>query len=366
MSNRQHPYEEPLLLLLLVMAVVSLIWLFAQFIPALLFALLLAVSSYPIYQWLLIKLKGSPDRAAALLTSGAFLVVILPFSYLLIEGGRMGADFSSQLHQWLEQQPPGALLTMERNVVSGLPLSETMQGWLQDSLENQLPVIVEKAKSVSLWLATNLLSGVVSLVGFVAISLFSLFFFYRDGHKFIRRLVHLSPLSNYLDHFILNRFASLSTVLTLSVVGVALLQGAVFSVLMLFLGLPWLFLGLAYALASFVPIVGGFLIWGPVSLYFLAIDRPDTAVLTAAYSTIIIGIGIDNLLRPIVIQRLNRLHATTGQTALDHTWITLLSTFAGLLHFGIMGLIFGPMLAAMAITIFDVYEHKHRHQLDYS
>ncbi|HQR96912.1 MAG TPA: AI-2E family transporter, partial [Thiotrichales bacterium] len=206
-----------------------------------------------------------------------------------------------------------------------------------------------------------------SFIGFMAIALFSLFFFYRDGQSFIKRLVNLSPLSNNLDHFILRRFAALSNVLTVSVLGVAMIQGLAFSLLMLVFGLPWLFLGLAFAITSFIPVVGGLLVWGPVVLYFLIEGSPWLALITALYSAVFIGIVIDNLLRTVLIQRLSQQYRQdAGRNALDHTWLTLLSTFAGLLHFGMMGLIFGPMLAAMAITIFDVYEHKHRHQLDYS
>lgn len=367
MSQQQHPYEEPMLLGLLFIALFALIWLFNQFIPALLFALLVAISSYPWYQKLCHQYRLSETGGASLLTLFIFLGVILPFSYLLWEGSRMGSILISQVQHWLESQPPGSLKQIELNIINNLPLPSDIQENLIGLLDQQLPNLIQQAKSASLWLAGNLLTGLVGLIGFISISLFSLFFFYRDGAKFVQRLVHLSPLSNPLDYFIARRFASLASILTLSVIGIALLQGTAFAMLMLILDMPWLFLGLAFAISSFIPIVGGMLIWLPVSLYFIAFNQPDQAIITAVYSMLIIGVGIDNLLRPLFIQKLNQLHsAQSGKTALDHTWITLLSTFAGLLHFGIMGLIFGPMLAAMAITIFDVYEHKHRHQLDYS
>lgn len=365
--ENQHPYEEPFLLALLLISLGALLWLFGQFVPALLFALLLATASYSLYQKLQHQGKLSPNAAAGFMTALLFLLVILPISYLLAEGGRMGAELIAQAQHWLNTQPPGALLALEHKIINGLPLTDSLQQTLENSIKEQLPTLIDKMKTASIWLASNLFSGIVSFTGFMAIALFSLFFFYRDGANFIKRIVTLSPLANHLDYFLLNRFASLSTVLTLSVLGVALLQGTVFALLMAILGMPWLFLGLAFAVASFVPIVGGFLVWGPVSLYFIAFDAPALAITTALYSSILIGFGIDNLLRPIIIQKLNRLHQhNDGNSALDHTWITLLSTFAGLLHFGIMGLVFGPMLAAMAITVFDVYEHKHRHQLDYS
>jgi predicted PurR-regulated permease PerM len=182
------------------------------------------------------------------------------------------------------------------------------------------------------------------------------------------RIKNLSPLTNHLDGFIMRRFADLSTVLTISVLGVAILQGLTFALLMSFFDLPALFLGIAFAMASFIPIVGGALIWLPVAVYFVISDQVSFAIITALYSVLLIGILIDNLLRPIIIRKLSSLRGAKGneQSILSHTWLTMLSTLAGLIHFGVMGLVFGPMLAAMAITIFDVYEHKHRHQLDYS
>jgi predicted PurR-regulated permease PerM len=365
--EKQHPYEEPFLLGLLLISLGGLLWLFSQFVPALLFALLLATTSYSFYERLQQQWNLSAQSAAGVMTASLFLLVILPITYLLAEGGRMGAEIATQSQHWLNMQPPGALLELEHKIITSLPLPDNLQMTFEHSIKEQLPTVIEKTKAVSIWLASNLFSGIASFVGFMAIALFSLFFFYRDGQHFMRRIVTLSPLANHLDYFLLHRFASLSTVLTVSVLGVALLQGTVFSLLMMALGMPWLFLGLAFAVASFVPIVGGFLVWGPVALYFLAFDAPQLAIITAIYSSILISFAIDNILRPIIIQKLNSFqHQNDGSSALSHTWITLLSTFAGLLHFGIMGLVFGPMLAAMAISVFDVYEHKHRHQLDYS
>jgi predicted PurR-regulated permease PerM len=365
--QQKHPYEESFLLALLLIALVSLIWLFNQFIPAFLFALLLATSSYSLFQKLSVKPRMNANRAAMLMTTAAFLVVFLPISYLLAESGRMGAEVFNQLQNWLGQQSPASIRELEQRLLASTPLPEDLQHSVAQTIEQQLPTIVEKTKALSLWVASNLFSGITSFIGFMAIALFSLFFFYRDGQSFIKRLVNLSPLSNNLDHFILRRFAALSNVLTVSVLGVAMIQGLAFSLLMLVFGLPWLFLGLAFAITSFIPVVGGLLVWGPVVLYFLIEGSPWLALVTALYSAIFIGIVIDNLLRTVLIQRLSQQYRKdAGRNALDHTWLTLLSTFAGLLHFGMMGLIFGPMLAAMAITIFDVYEHKHRHQLDYS
>lgn len=369
--NKAHPYEEPFLLGLLLLSAGGLLWLFWSFIPALLFALLLAAGSHRLYQRLRTRLEQQRwpgETAAMIMTLAIFLVLVLPLSYLLIEGSQRGVALVQHAQHWLASSPQEELLRMEQTLLERLPLPDSLQTELTNSINSQIPALLEKAKAAALWLASHTLSGAASFTGFFAVTLFSLFFFYRDGERFAQRIKNLSPLSNYLDSFIMQRFAGLSTVLTASVIGTALLQGSAFALLMALLGMPWLSLGLAYAVASFVPVVGGLLIWGPVALWFLATDQLMAASVTALYSAILIGVGIDNLLRPLLLQKLASLQPAGGGNlgALNHTWITMLSTFAGLIQFGIIGLFFGPMLAAMAITVFDVYEHKHRHQLDYS
>lgn len=368
MTNKEHPYEEPFLLVLVATAFIGLMWLFYPFIPALLFALLLATASYPIYERIKIHPKLAANSAALIMTLSLLLLVILPITYLFVVGSKMGTDVLHQINNWLVSQPSGAITRLETNMIALLPISQSTQEELIITLQERMPDFINGSKQAGVWLASNLFSGLTSFITFVAISLFSLFFFYRDGADFALRIKHLSPLANGLDSFIMRRFSNLASTLTLSVLGVAILQGTAFAFLMIWMDVPWLFLGLAYAVASFIPIVGGFLVWGPVALYFLLFDHTIAAIVTAIYSTTIIGIGIDNILRPMIISKLSSFRGDpSGQkSVLDHTWLTMLSTFAGLIHFGIMGLIFGPMLAAMAITIFDVYEHKHRHQLDYS
>jgi len=93
-----------------------------------------------------------------------------------------------------------------------------------------------------------------------------------------------------------------------------------------------------------------------------------TAAIITFWGVVITGFVIDSVLRPIMIKHLSKGLNGSGEglDVANHTLITLLFTFAGLLHFGVLGLFFGPVIAAMAITIFDVYEHKNADVLDRS
>ena len=108
------------------------------------------------------------------------------------------------------------------------------------------------------------------------------------------------------------------------------------------------------ALASFIPIIGGLLVWFPLSIYLFAIGEPSNAIIIIIFGAVISGTLIDNFLRPIIIMKLSS--SMKHQSPLNHTLITVLSTLAGIIKFGILGLFIGPIIAAMSITIFDIYQ----------
>jgi len=138
-----------------------------------------------------------------------------------------------------------------------------------------------------------------------------------------------------------------------SVFLVSLIQGLVFSFGVMMIGLPALFFGVAMALAGFIPVLGGLFVWLPLSLYLFAIGETASAFIILFFGAILAGTLIDNFLRPVIIKKLSS--SMHHQSALNHTLITVLSTLAGIIQFGILGLFIGPIIAAMTITIFEVY-----------
>ena len=80
---------------------------------------------------------------------------------------------------------------------------------------------------------------------------------------------------------------------------------------------------------------------------FKQFHKPQALFVRAA------GGFIDNVLRPVIIQKLS--NTMNHKNALNHTLITVLSTLAGVIQLGILGLFIGPIIAAMTITIFEIY-----------
>jgi predicted PurR-regulated permease PerM len=362
------PYEEGFLLSLMLCALGGVTWLFFPFLPGLFLAVLLAVSTYPGFGWMSRRMR--PSVAALLMTALVFLFVLTPVIYLVVATSIRAVQGIHELQSWLGQYD----LETFRHVLNAkfdlLPLPDGMR---DATLEFILQKQGEWGQQGVQWLLSlfrRVSDNSLAFISSMVLIAFALFFFYRDGPCIVQRIKVLSPLPNYYDNIILYRFGALASVLTMSTVGIALLQGSLFALVTSFMGLPWFYLGVAIAVTSFVPLVGGFIVWAPLVYYLAQAGRTWEALFIVFWGAVVTGFLVDNIVRPMLIRWLTRLQpvAQAGGDLhpLSHTLLTVLATVGGMINFGILGLFFGPMLAAMAITMFDVYELKHGHLLDRS
>ncbi len=355
--TEKAPYEHGYMLSLLLIAIAGLIWLFTPFIPALFLALLIAIATLDLYSKL--KNRLSASYAALSMTLLVTTILILPLSYILLVSGlevstliqTINTDFSiDKIRQILEQ------------TILGLPFSESIKTTLSATINNNLESLLISVKDFSVVILSSILSLSSHFVFFLVISVFALYYFYLDGKSIIKRLKDLSPLENRLDDILLKQFSSLSVTLVGSVFSIAILQGVIFSIAVIIVGLPALYFGIAMALASFIPVLGGLIIWLPLSVYLYAQGQTTDALIIVLFGAVFIGTIIDNFARPLIIQKFTK--TSDQSSALNYTLITVLSTLAGIIQFGILGLFIGPIIAAMAISIFDVYAIKYADSLD--
>jgi predicted PurR-regulated permease PerM len=228
-----------------------------------------------------------------------------------------------------------------------------MREFLDSTLRNNIEGIVITIKDFAIMVLKSVATLSSQFIFFIIITIFSLYYFYLDGESIIKKIRAVSPLDRELNDLLLRQFSGLSVTLVGSVFLVSLIQGLVFSFGVMMIGLPALFFGVAMALAGFIPVLGGLFVWLPLSLYLFAIGETASAFIILFFGAILAGTLIDNFLRPVIIKKLSS--SMKHQSALSHTLITVLSTLAGIIQFGILGLFIGPIIAAMTITIFDIY-----------
>ena len=126
---------------------------------------------------------------------------------------------------------------------------------------------------------------------------------------------------------------------------VAILQGLVGGLIFWFLGLPGALLwGVAMGFLSLLPAVGTGLIWAPVALYLLATGDVWQGLFLAFCGIFVIGL-IDNILRPVLV----------GHDTRMPDYVVFIATLGGLELFGFNGIIMGPMIAALFLTVWEVY-----------
>jgi predicted PurR-regulated permease PerM len=129
---------------------------------------------------------------------------------------------------------------------------------------------------------------------------------------------------------------------------VAVAQGLVGGVVFLLLGLgsPVLW-GVMMAVLSLIPAVGSVLVWGPAAIYLLLTGAVGKGVILIALGVGIIGM-VDNALRPILV----------GRDAGMPDYLILISTLGGLAAFGISGLVVGPVVAGLFLTVWDIFAEE--------
>ncbi|MBF0192464.1 MAG: AI-2E family transporter [Magnetococcales bacterium] len=359
-NDTEHPYQEGFLLTLLLLAIVGMGWLFAPFLPGLFLAALLASSTYPLYLRVQTRLPNESVRPALIMTVLMFFLVVSPILYLLVATTIKAGTLAREIQAWFAGfATPDALMVELRLILSALPIPETLQEALIDWVGENHAQVGQSVGMGLLFIFKGITNNGVAFVTSLLLVVFALFFFYRDGPVLARHVKILSPLNNHYDDILFGRFAALATVLTISTLGVALLQGLSFSLVTAFMGLPWFYLGVAIAAASFIPVVGGLVVWGPTAYVLYWHGHHGQALFLALWGALVTGFLIDNVTRPLLMRWLASQHAQDGVgelKVLNYTLFTVLSTFGGLIQFGILGLFFGPIIAAMAISVFEVYE----------
>ena len=214
-------------------------------------------------------------------------------------------------------------------------------------------VLIEKAaevlRSVTNYIFVNLTTLTQNTLGLLvqfAIMFYALFFFIRDGEKFLRTAMRILPLGMGRERLLYNRFVTTarSTLkVTLIIGGIqGVLGGIVFLITNIEGAVIW---GLLMIIMAVVPVVGCSIIWGPAGILMLLSGQIWEGLLILASGVLVISM-VDNLLRPILI----------GKDVEMHPLLIFLSSLGGIFLFGFSGFVIGPIITSMLLAIWTMYE----------
>lgn len=208
--------------------------------------------------------------------------------------------------------------------------------------------LTEQLKRTAEWFTGNLgaiFKGTLSTFFVFFISLIGSFYFFRDGKEFLQVVIKASPLPDKEDAVIFERLAKAIRAVATGTVLVALIQGSLVAIGFTIFGIERAILwGSIASLGALMPGVGTTIVTAPAIVYLFFTDQIFGGVGLLAWSILIVGL-VDNLIGPYLISRGNDLHP----------FIILISVLGGIILFGPIGFIIGPVIVTLFLVLLEIY-----------
>ncbi|MBV9497260.1 MAG: AI-2E family transporter [Acidobacteria bacterium] len=323
------------------------------FITAILLGAIIVTVTFPLYRRLRTRLKGRQNAAAVVMLIGIVLLLFLPLvivGVLLVQQANtvIQSVQSGDAQQILSRLDLASRLGFLRSWIPGFdPATINPQRLLLPVLQ-QLPG----------WVARHGAAVVGGLAGMVLsffLVLLSAYFFYVEGEAILEELAILSPLPARYDAEFGERFKDVIDATFRGQVMTSLAQGIATTIGLAIAGVPApLFWGAIATLLSLLPMVGAAVIWAPAAVYlFVTASMGHRALWPAIFLTIwglVVVSTIDNVVRPWVMKGKAQLPAIP----------LLFAVLGGLQAFGFVGLVIGPLVFSLLMSVIDIYKRSFR------
>ncbi|MFN9083838.1 MAG: AI-2E family transporter [Acidobacteriota bacterium] len=202
--------------------------------------------------------------------------------------------------------------------------------------------------TVLLGFTRQLLSNLISLIVDAIVTLFSLFFLFRDGNRLRHTLARLTPLPPGAFHRLFTDIGRSVLANVYGIGAVALAQGGLTALIFILLDLksPILW-GTVAGIFSMVPVIGPPIVWVPASILLAAAGSWGKALILAAFGAGVIGLA-DNFIRPYVI---------SGRVNL-HPLLVFFALLGGAQAFGFLGLFIGPATLSVTVAVVELLRQE--------
>jgi predicted PurR-regulated permease PerM len=177
------------------------------------------------------------------------------------------------------------------------------------------------------------------------VMLYAMFFFLIHGSAILDATLRFLPLTNEDETRLLGTFASVGRATLKGTLIIGIIQGGLGGLGFWVVGIPGvIFWSAIMAVLSILPGIGAALVWIPAVVYLIIDGQAGYAVSLGLWCAIVVG-TIDNLLRPVLI----------GKDTEMPDLLVMLSTLGGLALFGAAGLLVGPIIGALYITVWKLW-----------
>jgi predicted PurR-regulated permease PerM len=345
--SRVQKISRYFLIIVLIISMVVFFNLTKIFLVPVLMATVFTTLFYPLFEWLLKKTgrrRNLSAFACCLILLVGLLVPLFAIADLVMQEAI--SLYSNTFPEIVEMiKGDSGVVGKIKNSTLLKHLSVNNMDW-ESSLQ-------EVAKQMGNFIARTS-RGTFHVVTNLFIMLFTMFYFFRDGERLVRRIKYLSPMDDTYEEALIYRFISVSRATIKGTMLIGMVQGVLGGITLWIFGIgsPVLW-GMVMVILSIIPLVGCWLVLYPAAFYLIVTGEFWQGIAIMLITAFIIS-NIDNFLRPRLV----------GKDAGMHDLMIFFSTLGGISVYGVMGFIIGPVIAVFFLTILDIYSIEFKTTLD--
>lgn len=318
--------------------------LFRPYLTPILFASVVAIVFYPLHRRIRVSLRNASASALAS-TLITILLIVVPLTFLLLAI----TNEVTGLYQSLAARSAEAGGIMPYF----LHASERLNSWAHRRFS--LPALdvrglllsrLETASAYLLRFSGSLVSNTLALVVNAVIALIVLFFLFRDGERFIARLMEFIPMAPDRTSELQTRITSTVRTNFYSSFVIGTLQGTLTGITFWALGIesPVLW-GIVTAFFSLIPFVGTAAVWVPAAVVLLLTGHVVKGLILLGVGAGVIG-TVDNIVRPLLVHKGVPLHPI----------LLFFSFLGGVSLLGPLGLFVGPVIVSVTAALLEMFK----------
>lgn len=319
------------------------LWMIKGFLFPIFWAIVFALLLHPGYTWLH-KRFDHKTLSVLLVMLAALMLVVLPIAWLGTQIAQEAFAFYRSLAEsgGLQLSVPDPALDLLSSLgVNVAELKASLASW---------------AQTASGWVISESLtlgSATFNVVLKTLLMFYLLFFFLRDGERLGAYIMRRLPLGDRKERALFQRFATTTRAIMKGTVFSAVAQGVVGGIIFAIAGVEnatlW---GAMMAFMAIIPAVGPGLVWVPAGLILLGTGSLVPALVVLIGGAAVVS-PLDNIIRPMLVGR---------EISMPDALI-LISILGGIGAFGIAGVIVGPVVAALAMAVWDIFAEEYEAQL---
>jgi predicted PurR-regulated permease PerM len=307
------------------------------FFPVLAWALAFAIIANPVHTRVS-KVIQNPNLAAGVTTAIVTILLITPMLFI----GQVLVDEATDAYQQFQESSGGRWrAAIERNP----DLAPILHGIERRvNIEQELQRV---ARTIGSWLPGIVTGSFRALAG-VLVTIFTLFFFFRDRDAALQAVRSVVPLSQEEAGQLFRTVEDTIYATIYGSVVVAFVQGTMGGIMFAILGLPspvlWAFV---MSILAMIPVLGTPVIWIPAAIFLILEGSVGKGLVLIAYGSCAIGL-IDNFLYPYLV----------GSRMRMHTLPVFFAIVGGVALFGIAGIVLGPVIVSLALAVLQLWKRR--------